>query len=113
MTDKRTCSLLNQSAGLLITVSHPQTVSGICVYLHDFPGKNAMIRVDNSRPIELPRGCVVGSSAARIVKAILAAKRVRTRWYAWPYDTAVDDDYEINSSLADALEIAGRAYKAP
>lgn len=110
MTDKRSCDLVNKSAELQIQMSSTTTVSAVCVLWHDFPGRNALLRIDDGKPITLVHGCVGGATAARIVRAMLNAKRLRTRWYTWPNDVAVEDDYEMNSSLADGLAIIPRLF---
>lgn len=87
MSDARICTALSTRINLVLLWDKAAAPLLVCVLGHDFPGRQAAIRVDTRAPLETDKkGCVGGA----IVGELLTATKVTTRHVAWPYDRFVD-----------------------
>ncbi len=68
----------------------------LCVAGHDYPGKSAMIRIDDNPPIEnrYQKGCFPLTSD--LEEQLRRGNRIMIRGYTWPYSEA--NTYSVNLS---------------
>jgi hypothetical protein len=92
--------------GLQINVNNAGSITRACVFGHDFPGRNAMIRVDENSAITTnSSGCVSGGSATRLQRQLLIGTTLTTRRIEWPYDSRRDQVIEISGGFSNAREL--------
>ena len=92
--------------GLAIAVNTSGSIKSACVFGHDFPGRNAMIRVDsNPALVTDTEGCVAGASATRLQQQLLSGNVLMTRRTEWPYDGGRDQTIKIASGFSQVREL--------
>ncbi len=78
--------------GLYFSVS--QINSTVCVLGHDFPGKQARIRIDGGEPITMgEKGCMKLSPS--LSRRFSGAKTVRVQGYVFPSDIPLTGDADM------------------
>ena len=66
----------------------------LCVAGHNFPGKKAMIRIDNNKAIETNKsGCLIISNA--IDAQLRLGNKITIRGYHWPYQGAETAEIDL------------------
>jgi hypothetical protein len=100
MSDNRNCRIVGSQ--LFVFYGDNSTPQQVCALRHDFPGRTAAIRIDQSVPIATARnGCI---PAARVFSRLLNAQRVTVRAYHFPYDYPADAEESL-SGFKDAHEL--------
>lgn len=106
MNDETNCFTTDPNKILMIYMRRGQP-SAACVLKHDFPGRDAMLRIGTKPPQSAGRkGCLDWSRASGVTKASDAT----VRYWQFPYDHPRD----VQSSLEgvnSALGLAGFLYK--
>lgn len=113
MTDQRKCSIMHYPFGagdpFIIYLSGADRVGGVCVQDHDFPGRTAMIRIDDRPPISAGEdGCVTLSGLST---ALRNGSRWTSRRYSWPYDYPVDTEVSLRG-ISVALDVMAELRSA-
>ncbi|WP_414461764.1 hypothetical protein [Hyphomicrobium sp. DY-1] len=89
MDDSRSCTLSRMDAPLIVLFAGERKPTAICAGMHDFPGKQAMFRIDGGHPIKADRsGCISGHALAEALKA----KKITVRHVKWPYEAEIDTE---------------------
>ena len=92
---------INLQSFLTMQVSRSGSPSGVCVWGHDFPGRRAMLRVDNNAPMTSDSdGCFGGSAAQRIGQQLASGRVLRVEAVEWPQDYAVQREIGIEGSFS-------------
>ena len=81
MTDVQTCGVYNDKLGLLFTLNSSGVLNAFCVIHHDYPGRNAAIRIDDKPMISMTSGCIPANETQ-----FTSGKKITIRWVKWPYD---------------------------
>ncbi len=84
MDDSQHWYIDQDEAKLMVTPSPSGQAARFCVLGHDFPGRYAMVRVDNRPPVTASTDECFTSPA--LFASLLSASTLRTRRYEWPYD---------------------------
>ena len=108
MNDKQDCDIESGRTSLLIDYKFSKTPQLVCIKGHDFPGRNAYIRIGKSTPIRTNEyGCL---PASKIISSLLSSDSVSTRKVHWPYDYHVDETGPLRG-LKEAVDLM--AYIRP
>jgi hypothetical protein len=108
MTDVLSCTMQNTRLGLGMIYIKPEVPDFICLSHQKFPGKTAMIRFDEEKPIEADaNGCVDGKST---YDALLKATKISTREYVFPNSLPIDrvgtmTGYDDSKKLMDYMRL--------
>ena len=102
MTDDRRCFLIQ--GGLSVTVDRSNSFSVNIGHNH-YPGTNVMLRLDSEKPMSAGENGWIGVDAGKIVKKILASKKVATRFTKWPNKVPSDEEFDPHG-LDVAIEYA-------
>lgn len=102
MTDKELWHIDHDEAHLMIFPSTSANTATFCVLGHDFPGRQAMVRID-ARP------AVTGYTddcfmSARLFADLQGASSIRTRRYEWPEDIGRDETGDV-THFSDAMKL--------
>ncbi|WP_353429003.1 hypothetical protein [Paracoccus denitrificans] len=99
MSDHRMCKFLFENpvtrkrngSGLFVNYLGTSDPQFICVSLHDYPGKKAMIRVDKNAPFTtMENGCI---AAAEVLPQLLTGTKVTLRRYTFPGNFSRDEEH--------------------
>ena len=101
MTDKVTCQLQSKQAKILVLFEgKKRTPTYICIYAHDFPGREGAIRVDKNKAVDTTNdGCV---DAGALLQQMKRGRTVRVQAYEWPDDFPKDFQGSL-TGFADAV----------
>lgn len=102
MTDKKSCNIHDKDARLFISIDQYAGINYVDVVGNDFPGKQAVIRVNKMKPAI---GVQTGSRAKKLIGSMTAGSVVRTRRYEWPYDVA-KEGMTVIYGLPEAIQFA-------
>lgn len=102
MTDEFNCYIKNLTHfTIFIDFQNADTPQLVCVIGHDFPGRNAALRVDSNPALETNSdGCISANSVPKLTQG----SSIRTRFVRWPYDNAVDREGTL-SGLEQAFNL--------
>lgn len=93
ITDRKNCVM--STDGLLV-VLYPRGVSAISIGADHFPGSAIIIRIDGGKAISAANGGPFSKQASQdIVKRLVNAKKVNTRYMEWPYQTWDDKTFDL------------------
>lgn len=65
---------------------------------NQYPGTSATIRIDSNPAIKSPsdrEGMFTAAQGKQILQQLLAGNKVATRYVNWPYESAIDDSFEL------------------
>lgn len=82
MTDKKTCSIINNEANLFILKSI-KGIEGVSVLGSEYPGTKPQLRVGNAKALSAE--IFTGNQAKKIFNSFKPGVQVRTQYYDWPY----------------------------
>lgn len=105
MSDRRKCSFFPHNGGLDVEYGTSTQPKEICVTNHNFPGRRAMIRVDQNAPVTTnTSGCApIGS----LLTQLKTGSVVTVRRYEWPYDYPQDKSHTL-SGFSKAMQVVDR-----
>lgn len=69
-----------------------------------YPGSRAIIRVDDNEPIYGDEHAFTEAQTLEVIKQMKTGKKVRVRYYDWPYNSAKEDEFPIYA-FTEALEL--------
>ncbi len=106
MTDETNCHTTDPEKKLFIFMRRGK-LSYACVIGHDFPGRDAMMRVDEKPPINAGRkGCLDWSK----ISGLTRGSNVTVRYWTFPYDYSRDAKASL-VGLNSAVGLAEFLYK--
>lgn len=107
ITDEKSCEIFSIQAELVILFNGSRSAPFICALNHDFPGRNAAVRVDKQRPVQIKDGRCVRSAA--LFEALLKGDKVVVRQVKWPRDYPSDTEVSL-AGLPEAYQLSKYLY---
>jgi hypothetical protein len=102
ITDVQECSAIQTESRLFLWLGGSATVTGTCIFGHDFPGRRGNIRVDTNTAFTTDlEGCL---NSPVLLKQLIAGEKVTTRRVEWPNDYNDDHTGDIGP-LGEALQL--------
>ncbi|MBL3562229.1 hypothetical protein [Rhodovulum sulfidophilum] len=99
--------------GLIMNVTTSGAVRSICVGGHDFPGRRALVRIDQHPAISSDsNGCFHGGSAQRVASQLNGAQVLQTEAVKWPYDSGIQRQFALSGSYPAAKRLFRYALNA-
>lgn len=105
MTDERNCSFHGDIDGLFVSYGTHQQPKIVCAFGHDYPGRQAMIRIDQNPALTTDTmGCIEASS---IMPQLTTGSIALVRSVRWPNDFPVDASVSL-AGFVKTLEVITR-----
>ncbi|QIG50422.1 hypothetical protein G5V57_23430 [Nordella sp. HKS 07] len=127
MNDDNDCIIYNRDVDLMIGIvdrhstnesslielfapARGPTLLGVCLILHNYPGRKGLIRIDAHKAIETDeRGCL---PTKLILPQMKAGNRVRTRYWVFPNDKPIEREGSL-IGLTSAIDQLTNRLKKP